>query len=517
MTENKTSVSPMESIPQIHEKPTTHRAMILSTLFFLYVTCLFGATAILQDGLFERDGYYHARFAQLMPERGVEQTFPWTQLSIWREQFSDKEFLYHLAMMPFAQIGSDPIFGVRLFALLLSVSVLVALFLMLRSHNCRWPLFFAAMPLAAGGLFIARLGMIRSHVLSMALIILGIHFLLKGKWRAVFVLGFVYAWSYTMPFVLLMTAIPFVIGKWTGRGGLDWKLPMAAGAGSALGLAVHPYSPLMIKTFFTYLQIFQIGMQGTGKSGFELGNEIYPYALTVFFNIYPLVVILVPALVIFVILHRKKLSAETLGIVLSALCWFGMTAASPRFVEYSVLFLAAAYAFTLRDWISADHPSIHSFLNRNYLRRALAVIAITALVGFHIRSMDFYIYYQSKAAPPRYFKNASVWMAQHLEPGETVINLFWDDFPDLFYDGSRQRYIWGIDPTYSIRENSEKAALLERFRRHEIYLDGSLLSRSFQSRYLILRTKREGGFPELGFPPFHKVYGDSSAVIYLIK
>lgn len=506
----------MKNIFEKPEKIINNWALILPLLFFLYVAALFGTTAILQDGLFERDGYYHARFAQMIPERGLDRSFPWTQLSTWRDNFCDKEFLYHLAMMPFAQIGNDPIFGARLFALLLSISVLVTLFMLLRAHHCRWPLLFTAIPLAAGGLFIARLGMIRSHVLSMALLMIGIHFLLKEKWRALFILGFVYAWSYTMPFVLLMTAVPFVIGKWIGKGGFDWKLPLAAGAGSILGLVIHPYSPLTLETFLTYLQVFSIGMQGTGFSGFELGNEIYPYSLPVFFNIYPFVLIFVPALMAFVIFRWEKFTAATAGIVFSALFWLGMTAASPRFVEYSVLMLAITSALVVRETISVSPPTASSFLNKPQLRKTIAILSIAVLVGFHIRSMNFYIHYQSKAAPQRYFKNASQWMTRHLESGETVINLFWDDFPDLFYDGARQRYIWGLDPTYSIREDPEKAALLERFRRHELFLDGSTLSRQFNSRYLILRAKREGGFPELAFPPFRKVYGDSSAVIYLI-
>jgi hypothetical protein len=30
-------------------------------------------------------------------------------------------------------------------------------------------------------------------------------------------------------------------------------------------------------------------------------------------------------------------------------------------------------------------------------------------------------------------------MASHLTPGENVVNLYWDDLPDLFYSARRQR------------------------------------------------------------------------------
>jgi hypothetical protein len=502
------------------------RPRLLPSLFFLYVAVLFGGTAILQAGLFERDGYFHARIAHMLFDRGISRTFPWTQLSTWRLQFCDKEFLYHLGMMPFTRIGSDPILGARIYATLLSVAVLGALYFLLRSQRIRWPLFFTALPLAAGGLFIARLGMIRSHVLSMLLLIVGIHFLLRRNWKGLLWLGFLYAWCYTMPFVLVMTAVPFVLGFWAAQGSLDWRAPGAAGLGSVLGLALHPYSPLTLETFLTYVQVFRIGMQGAGRSGLELGNELYPYALSVFFDVYPLILILVPLVVIVTVLlalRRRKVAPETWGLLAALLFWFGMTLASPRFAEYSVLLLTVATAFVVRDaW-----PELETlFSRRKHLGWGAAWLAWGLLLAFHLRSMGltlapfgfttFYVHYQSKAAPPRFFKGAAAWMGGHLAPGETVINLYWDDFPDLFYDGYRQHYIWGLDPTYSLRADQDKTLWLERMRRGESPLDGARLAAAFDSRYLILRASRAGSYPALHHAPFREVYRDASSVLYHI-
>jgi hypothetical protein len=492
------------------------RKSALPLLLFLYVACLFGATALLQDGLFERDGYYHARFARMMPERGLSRHFPWTQISTWKDSFCDKEFLYHVAMMPFAQIGKEPIFGARLFVVLLSVAVMVTLYCVLRANRARWPSFFAALPLAMGGLFIARLGMIRSHVLSMLLVLLGVHFLLGRKWRALFVLGFVYAWSYTVPFVLLITAAPFVMGRWLGRGGLDWRSVVAAGAGSTLGLAIHPYSPITLESILTYVQVFRLGLQGVASSGFELGNEIYPYSLPVFFDIYPLVLITVPLLAALAFAWRRRLAPETVGAVLSSLLWFGMTMASARFVEYSVLLLAVALALLCRDACAAESDLPGRLLRNRTARLAILAGALGTLAFFHVYSMKFYVVYQTKAAPPRFFQGASAWMARHLAPGETVINLFWDDFPELFYDGYRQYYLWGLDPTYTIRYDSERANVLERMRKGVQPLDGHVMEALFGSRYLILRASRSGGYPALRLPPFTEVFRDGSSVIFRI-
>jgi hypothetical protein len=494
-----------------------HRSLARAAPWALlaYVLCLYAATAVLQKGLFERDGYYHARVSQLLPERGPSRSFPWTQLSTWKDGFCDKEVLFHVAMAPFTLVTGSAIGGARAFLALLSTAVIGLLLWLLRAHGVPWPTFFAALPFASGGLFIARLGMIRSHVLSMALLLVGVHLLLQRRWRALLLLGFVYAWSYTVPFVLVMTAVPFAVGCWLAGGGLDWRSTVAAGGGAVLGLAIHPYSPLTLETLLTYVQIFRLGMQGAGKSGVELGNEIYPYPPAVLWNIYPLLIVLAVALVIVVLIRRRSLSPEAIGVAAAATFWFGMTLASARFVEYQVLLLAVAVGLVVRDLVRAGGPEARLATGRRGL--ALAVVALALLVGFHVRSMGFYRVYQTRAAPARFFDGAAAWMERNLAPGETVINLFWDDFPDLFYSAPRQHYLWGLDPTYSLRFDSTRTLALERARTRQAPLDAVALREAFGSRWLVLRTARAGRYPELGKSPFQQVYRDASAVIYLLQ
>jgi hypothetical protein len=232
----------------------------------------------------------------------------------------------------------------------------------------------------------------------------------------------------------------------------------------------------------------------------------------VFFDIYPLLLLLVPALLAALLVWRWRLSPESLGLGLAALFWFGMTVASPRFAEYSVLLLAAACAWVVRDLLPGfEAPG--RWLARPWFRPAAAGLAVALLLGFHLRSLQFYAIYQGEAAPPRHFPGACAWMARNLAPGETVINLFWDDFPELFYDGARQTYLWGLDPTYSLREDPERARLLEAFRRHATPLDAQALKERFHARHLVLRAPRAERFPELNRPPFREVYRDDTAVI----
>jgi hypothetical protein len=139
------------------------------------------------------------------------------------------------------------------------------------------------------------------------------------------------------------------------------------------------------------------------------------------------------------------------------------------------------------------------------------------LSGFHARSVAFYQAYHREAAPPLRFEGAARWMASNLAAGETVINLYWDDFPELFYAAPRQRYLWGLDPTYSLRFDAPKTMMLERMRQQQLPLDGRALRAALGSRTLVLRSERALRYPELRRAPFREVYRDGAAVVYRVE
>ena len=66
--------------------------------------------AWLQSGfpfLWDGDSYFHVRAAQQLGEHGVQKRFPQTVYSTWSERYSDKDFLFHVALIPFVGSG-DP-------------------------------------------------------------------------------------------------------------------------------------------------------------------------------------------------------------------------------------------------------------------------------------------------------------------------------------------------------------------------------------------------------------------------
>jgi hypothetical protein len=536
-----------------------------AALTALYLVLLFGCAQFGTDGLYDHDGYFHARYAQQFSQRGLSREFPWTQASTWRDRFCDKEFLYHALMTPFARDAREPIRGVRWFSLALSLAVCAVLYGLLRAQRVPWPWLWPAALTIASGTFLLRLEMTRSHVLSILLALGGVHFLLgrrgvgrasppapvpqaptlatvaqaaarapvsqasplapsgrddrappHGRWLALGILGFVYAWSYTFPFVLVLIAAPFVLGKWMGGGGLDWRSPVAALAGVVLGLVVHPYTPLTLETFLTYLDVLRLAAVPEGAGPIRMAGELYPLDAREFLLAYPLVHAGLLALAVAAWLLPRKLEPETVGVLLAAILWYGVMMVYQRMCEYAVPLVLVGVALGTRDLLAGVEWRRDLYVPRRALAVALVALAAMAVAGGAAGAWRQQWTATRDAEGPR-FRGAVAWLAGHTQPDETVVNLCWDDFPDLYYDGCRQRYLCGLDPTYLWRWDREKARLLEGMRYGRMPLDGAKLSAAFGARYLVVSRTGRKDCPALAKGEWKPVYEDPAAAVYDLR
>ena len=482
----------------------------------LYLVALLGYGQFASDGLYDHDGYFHARYAQMLPQRGLSREFAWTQASTWKERFCDKEFLYHLLMAPFARDAREPVRGVRWFSLLLSLGVCAAMYGLLRAQKAPCPWLFAAAITFVSASFLARLEMTRSHVLSILLLLLGVHFMLGRRWKALAVLGFVYSWSYTAPVILVAVALVFAGGRWVAGGEVEWRTPAAAAAGVLLGLIAHPYSPLTFETFLTYSDVLRLAAAGKGAADLEMASELYPLSTRDFLLAYPLLHVALAGLCVGGWVAGRKLSPEATGALGAGIFGYLLMMVYQRMSEYAAPLMIVAVALVLRDALAGVD------LGRDVLRArrglGLALIAFTGMVlaaGLSA-ALRGQLQIVGQAEPPR-FRGAAEWMARNLEPGQTVVNLWWDDFSDLLYDGYRQHYLCGLDGTYMLRWDREKAVKLERMRAGKEPLDRAWLARTFDARYMVLTQRAVKLYPALASGDWRPVYQDRTAAVYALR
>ena len=503
---------PPSFIKKLQSLPTSVYVAVL----LLYVVFFFGSHKYQLPGLAERDGYFHARYSQMLPEIGVSSKFPWLQQSVLKEHFADQAVLHHVFMIPFTRDRDDPIKGAQISSLVLIVAVFFAVFYVLRKHNIPLPVLLTTFLLSLSGGFLFRLDMIRSHVVSILLSIIGIHFLLQQRWRALAILGFIFAWSYTFPFVLAIHAVIFVIGAWLYDRKLDLKSPVAATVGVLVGYVVHPHSPQTLDFFKATLDVLQIGAKGQALD-MAIAVEYQSQDIKTLFTsnlLYLPVMALLPAGVLF--LHRRKaLSRELSALAVLAVAWLIATLRYARFVEYAVPTALLAAGFVLRDLQKAIDLS--TWISKSPQRLTLSISALVLVttsghIGASMLMLDW-----AKPEPP-HFKGAAQWLAANAYPRETIVNLYWHDFPELFYHAPRQTFIWGLDPVFTYKFNPEVGERLRRIIRGDENIDRQWMMNTLKARYLVLKNFSV----EFNLPDFRKgdwipVYADKTAIIFDLR
>lgn len=491
-------------------------AWLPAALVLLYVAYFFGSLRFTAPGLAERDGYWHVRFSQMLPSLGVSAQFPYVEHSIWTAQFCDKDFLYHVAMVPFCMDAAEPLNGARYFSVLSTLLIFVALYFVLRKNRVPFAPLFVALPLCMGGDFLNRLEMIRSHIFSMSLALIGMHLLMGKRWKWLFALGFLYSWTYSFPFVLCMFAVPFVFGRWLEEGELDWKSPLASLLGVLVGLLIHPYSPHTWQSIMVILMVAAFGSDAQGS--LQMGDETYSYAARDMLMRLPFYNALFFSTLLLGLRVRKKMSPEFMGAFCTAVFWYLMTMFYMRFIEYSIPLFVLALGLGVRDLLAGVDVKEQILARHPRLAMAGAVLALAVLSAAHIHSSDALYKGGALTADPPRFRGALKWIEEHSKPGDVVLNLWWNDFCEMFYDSQRPRYVWGLDPSYTWRFNREQAVLLEKTRKGEIPLDGRKLAETFKCRFLILKNHSPGlNLPEFRSGKWRPVYFDKTAIVFDLR
>jgi hypothetical protein len=249
----------------------------------------------------------------------------------------------------------------------------------------------------------------------------------------------------------------------------------------------------------------------------ELGAEIYALSPRELLTRVPLWCALTFGLAATAIVARKRISAAAMGAVFATLFWSAMTLMYSRFIEYSALLAALTAGLVFRDLFARlDLRQVFEVYQTRAL--ALAVAVIVLLSGTHALTMT-HVHEQMAAVAndPPYYRGAKKWMEENLQPGDTVAHLWWEDFRDLYYDCYRQNFIWGLDPTYTLRYDPKVAQILELMRTRQAKINPHWIAGELKARVLVMLQSNALQHPELTSSDWHPVYADEKAVIFALE
>lgn len=313
-------------------------------VFFLAALAAFTLVDTALPAIYDNDSYYHLGVARIYLERGFAIDFPWTRFSVMRSGFGDKEFLFHVLLMPFAALR-DPNAGGLLAVAILNAAIATAVASLAVAAVGAWGYAIPVLLFATSANFTIRLISLRPESLSLLLLLAGAAAAARRRGVLLGLIAAVYALSYTgFQALLILCVLWFLAGGWLQRRWeprlLIWPL-----LGTAAGLLLHPQFPANLRVWFVQnVNYHQI------RNSLDIGGEIFPAttAQVLRLNAGWLAGLLVlwnssapgPAA------PPGDRSGETFGI--AAACFAGLFLLGERFAVYAVPFVTLALLFRLR-------------------------------------------------------------------------------------------------------------------------------------------------------------------------
>jgi len=489
-------------------------ASILLPLFLFLL--FFGGMAFVQfasPDLPDNDGYYHIKLANLMRTEGLKPDFPWLPLSILNEnEFYDHHFFFHVVLIPFT--FGDLRLGAKWAAVTFASLAFLAVWYLFHRQRIPMGWLWALTLLGISDAFLYRMSITRAQSLSLAVLALGLTWMLEGKRWHLGALAFLYVWLYDAFPLLPILAVLHLVSIALIERRLEYRPLLFIGVGMLLGMLINPYFPDNIIFSFRHML-----PKLTDATSVSVGNEWYPY------DTGQLLENSLPALVAFgsgilaLGLAGRKMDVRT-GLALLTTLLFGlMLFQARRFIEYFPPFALIFAAFAWAPLFPDPQPASASQTRSgpwSALRENLPAFLLAVVVVFSgIKSLPAAQESLRNSKSYSLYANASAWLEGNTSAGERVFQTDWDDFPRLFYYNTHNTYLVGLDPTYLQLYDQEAYDLWVLITRGEIQQPSQFIANHFHSRY-VHSDLNHGNFLRQAKqdPGLREVYRDDQAVIF---
>lgn len=445
-----------------------------------------------------------------MRTEGLKPDFPWLPLSILNEaEFYDHHFLFHVALIPFT-FGNLRL-GAKWAAVFFSAISFLAIWYLFHRQKVSFSWLWALALLGISDAFLYRMSITRAQSLSLAVLALGLAWILEGKYKHLAVLSFLYVWFYdAFPLIIAIAGLHFLAILLMERR-LEFRPLLWASIGIVAGLIINPYFPNNL--IFTWHHLLP---KLTDATSVSVGNEWYPYDTD------QLLKNSLPALIAFVSgtfalgLSGRKMDVRTTTSFLIALLFGLMLFKARRFVEYFPPFALIFAAFTWSPLFADRQPASSSLKFSTLIQTNLtAILLMLAVFAGIIKTIPATQRQIADSKPYDLYGGASLWLMQNSSAGERVFQTDWDDFPRLFFYNTHNTYLAGLDPTYLQLYDSDLYDQWVGITRGNIEKPSRLISEQFAARFVLTDLDHKSFLREAANDPgMVEVYRDGQAVIF---
>lgn len=433
---------------------------------------------------FDNDVYYHIKAGDLFPYFSTTKEFSWTEMSVWKTNFYDKELGFHgviFLLRKFSEISGlsmNPPFN---FIDIFLVSIVLLIFSWGAYCYCRKMSLLAPLLLVSiSPLFLTRLALVRPHLISIIFFLLVTYLVmtdlkLKAKCFLSFLLAWVYAYCYSSPQLILIPlfvyALTHIIHNRSSNSLYSIFLVPCGIAGIFTSLLLHPQFSNSLTLW--YIQGFDVikTMLQINKAKIGIGYELLPPGID-FIKQNILIFILLAIDIILFVLNKERTEKLKFIIFLQTPLTLGFIF-SIRFIEYAVPIGVLGFAYSINNF--CPRSEAWSFIPKiSYLRAQAVLGVITLLVMIPVGST--FLANQTRLIPLYDFVQ---WVSGNLKKGTYIGLLNWGDFPRIFYLTQDYRMSGALDPMFSYYAYPERTEKIEMFRMGIKRINSSELKEAF--------------------------------------
>lgn len=437
------------------KKPFWHNLILLICL--IGGICAITYIQFLTPTLYDADGYLHIRMAEFIKTDGFLHKFHWARYSIWAEDFSDKDLLYHILLIPFTYFPNI-FFGAKISAVVFAVLLFLVFYFLLKKYVnlALIPFFLICFFLSPH--YLVAISRPRSMILAMALGLLTAHFLIQGKFWRVFWTMFIYGLSHISAPLMIVFALICEALRWFYEKKFYKKTILAVFSGLLLSILIHPNFPQNLKQF--YLILIKIPFYATRTGVLEMGAEFFPLNTRDFLFNYPVFIIGI-CLVLFLGMNRreKNMSFASRVFFIYGAGFMGYAFISQRYAVHGypffLIWLGTYFSGTYLDGQpgnsrkNATTPHLDKKPLNIICRKAYIFIAGVLVIGLGIGSFNDI---RGTAAAitiwHSHYEQMGNWMKENIPAGELIFHANWSDSQYFIGLNPKNDYFVTLDPSF---------------------------------------------------------------------
>jgi hypothetical protein len=398
------------------------------------------------------DGYLHVRMAEMIKSQGLLKSLPQARFSYFLDKFSDKDWLYHLFLIPFT-LGKNIFIGAKWAAWLFG-GVFYSSLVIIASYYVN-PVGLALVGLAPflSSHFLLTLMRPRPMVLGITLGLWVVDGFLRKKNKQVFLSSLLYSMTHITG-VLAVAYGGVVSGwRWLFKVRVKWKLLGLAIMGVILGFLIHPNFPNNF--FYFYLNGVLVPFFAAKWGVLELGAEFFPMTTLEYLKNYPLIIVGILVMTLIVLVERPRIQRKTQIMVILASVFVVMGMMSQRYIAHGYPFMVLGLGMFLSDWM--NDGGFKKFLKK--IERGTNLLMLVGVaVGLILIGSSF----KKVVATARgttimngHYEEMGNWLKDNVPEGELIFHANWSDSQYFIGINPKNDYFVTLDPVYMWHKNQE--------------------------------------------------------------